>query len=53
MKQAKLKLVDGGAKSPSPPEPKAESYWDYSWMFAVSGIVWLVIGYWIYGFLFH
>jgi hypothetical protein len=51
MKQTNLKLIDGRAHKPSPPEPERESYWQYAWMFAISGVVWIVIGYWIWQYV--
>jgi hypothetical protein len=49
MKQSDLKLMKGGGHEPSPPSPSSNgtSLWEYAALFAVSGVIWLVIGYWI------
>ena len=53
MKQANLKLIDGGGQEPSPPNAKSASmrWWEATWTFGVCGIVWVVIGYWIWKYL--
>lgn len=54
MKQNNLKLVDGGARQPVPPVEKSapSRLWETVWTLGVSGIVWIVVGYWIWKF-FH
>ena len=57
LKQTKLKLIDGGPREPSPPQspeqPKGTSSREYFVLFAVAGIIWLAIGYWIWKWIFH
>lgn len=57
LKQTKFKLIDGGAREPSPPQPpdrpKRTSRLEYAAFFAVSGVIWITIGYWIWNWIFR
>jgi hypothetical protein len=57
LKQTKLKLINGGHREPSPPESpepyKGTGRAEYAALFAVAGIIWLAIGYWIWKWIFH
>lgn len=54
MKPSKLKLIDGGAQKLllSAEKSATARLWETVWTFGVSGIVWIVIGYWIWKFFY-
>ncbi|MCX7309511.1 MAG: hypothetical protein NTZ72_16860 [Afipia sp.] len=60
LKQTKLKLTDGGPREPLPPKQpkphkphKGTSRLEYPVLFAVAGIIWCTIVYWIWKWIFH
>ena len=57
MKQTKLKLIAGGVREPSPPQLSdrhaGTGRLEYAALFAVAGIIWIAIGYWIWKWIFR